>query len=90
MFTPAHSIISDTEERVLTDLITERDKYKEVIKQLETKIDDIVNVVKDKMIKQDIHQHLTDNLIYTYISPTTRTAMIKQKLKNTSHLRVIR
>jgi len=81
VYTPVHSIISDTEERILADLITERDKYKEVIQQLETKIDDIVNVVKDKMIKQDIHQHLTDNLIYTYIGPTTRTALDQTKVK---------
>ena len=33
------------------------------------------------MIKQDIHQHLTDNLIYTYIGPTTRTALDQTKVK---------
>ena len=86
-YTKPNLIISDSQEKLLSQLLTEKEQYKEIIDKIDEKVDEILDAVKTEMIKTKHYTHKTDLVKISYVYPQTRksldTTAVKDYFKKT-------
>ena len=78
------SIITDAEDNLLSQIMTEIEAYKKAIKELEAKAEKLQAPILERMERTHNNRVVTDNLEITYIYETTRKVIDKNLVEKLS------
>lgn len=80
------NILSDTNSKLLKQILEEENTYKQGLEKLKEEKEEILNAVKEKLIKSKQYRIVTDDLTITYVDGVTRkslnTTLVKKVLQD--------
>lgn len=75
------SLVTDSEDKILSQIMLEMESYKKAIKELEVKAESIQNVIQERMERTHINYIETDLLKISYVYETTRRTIDKDMVE---------
>lgn len=81
LYTKTTKVISDTDIKLVTQILAEQKAYQDVLDQLQSKLDVVLLKVKDEMIKQKDYRFTNSDFSVNYISEQTRRSLDQAAVK---------